>query len=633
MTPTQASVRMFWDPIDILVTIKVATIVTSQDGRYVFLVGGKYQHENVAADVPSAVISRDFGNTFSPYPISHNITLCSYTNEYYPMEKPVAAMDDSGQFIYVVGYNGLCMSNDYGDTFTFHSTNFIPVNIVTDKTGKYIVTVPNWEGSGLRLSEDYGKTWRIELSGMSVTGVSMSGNGKVILEQQQSLISKDYGHTWNSLHGCGSANSYGINENGTHIIGTCSRGTDYSAFHSFDYGVTWPKNESIPFPFSSILCDRTCDKVFASSSGNDLMFVNHSWIELSSRYETTVNFNENYPYQTLAFTDSTAKNVYRSGFGDNLIYRSFFSESVEAPTFSPTRKPTSAPTSPPTQVVEKVAPFYESKWFKEILIPIIAFIVPVIVGYFVRNKIAFRILNNFGFEYRILYSDDRSLIRLKSKEFGICLNDTESLCIRNEQDIIHVIKIDNGINQGLPQGLYDHLMDEVKVTFGIRSGRQVSFEFSEFERILLRQYLIDQKIVKPITFCLVITTYRELGYIKGFLFSLCLEKYGDEYLEFCKQGYLSKVVDAIEDDHHPNVDEEQGHSKDIEIIEKNKKEEVDDVGEINVHHQTISSSAMIEDPKGPINSTVIIHDNQVANNNSNHSNHSTIVITESIENI
>lgn len=518
MSPTPSSGRGFWVPVDSkLVDTRVNGISTSADGKYVFLTA-----------IPGASISRDGGATFTtPYDRwrgGWNISECT-TGQYRGGHDraPASVMDDTGQFIFLIGYYSLCNSADFGNTFRLTYTDTMPLTVAGDGSGRYLSYTSI---DGLYTSSDFGVTWKIVFKGMETSFPMISHNGQVFIvaiQNQGNYISKDYGSTWQPLPVESGTGPFASSYDGVHLIAVNRRFIYPSHIaYSHNAGVSWVVYSDIMIwgdPYQ-LLCNPSCTRVFAlQESGLSMSTQEGVWFLVDA-----------VGGDTMGRMNASCENIYIGN-----LYRSYFSVTAVSPTYDPTAIPTARPTVRPSSVYipKEELSFEESPGFKA-MISVISFIVPLIAGYIFRTKIAFRILQLHGFKFKLIYADDNSPVSFHNNEFGLCWAKNE-LCFQTTSRLIP-IAIDNGVNQGLVKGLYDVLVTEVNCTYAIRSGRSSPFVLSEFEVIFLRDYLLNNEVVKPVSFCCCLNTFAELGTITGVIYYLCLTKYEHEYMQFWKKN-------------------------------------------------------------------------------------------------
>ena len=133
------------------------------------------------------------------------------------------------------------------------------------------------------------------------------------------------------------------------------------------------------------------------------------------------------------------------------------SQGTFAPTYFPTLAPKSvSPTASPTAITE-------STWFTA-LYSVTSFFVSIAAGWIMREKVAFHILSNWGYDYKLMYKGSPE--QLKAGEVGFSLihskssNTDKLICKHGDKKI--TVNLDDGSNNGLPEGIYNIIMQELK---------------------------------------------------------------------------------------------------------------------------------------------------------------------------
>ena len=159
----------------------------------------------IGGSIPWIYLSSDYGKTWVPI-------LTTFNNQGYDLVK----ISSTGQYqivstISTAGQTyGLCMSSDYGNTWSFNSNLVVPIssilNISISSSGQYqTIAVFN---SGLWYSKDYGSTFHISDANTNAgwVGLTMTSTGQYQIATASSFrgtitpyllyISVNYGVNW-----------------------------------------------------------------------------------------------------------------------------------------------------------------------------------------------------------------------------------------------------------------------------------------------------------------------------------------------------------------------------------------------------------------------------------------------------
>ena len=242
------------------------------------------------------------------------------------------------------------------------------------------------------------------------------------------------------------------------------------------------------------------------------------------------------------YSVASAGDFNKDGYGDIIIgayaqgsagkaYIVYESAATASPSFTPTAAP-SAPTRVPTIIktlepTAQIQPTHsptlmtESTWFTAIS-PVASFLASLVGGYILREKIIFHILSNWGYKYKLVHEGDQDPLEPGEIGFSISHDDrfnTDRLVCKNGEKTINV-EIDNGNNNGLPEGIYKIILDELK-----QQAKLESFSFLPSEKNKILHFLLSRP---------EFLDFRELGYIKGNIYKILLDtdykkKYEDKY--------------------------------------------------------------------------------------------------------
>jgi len=156
----------------------------SSDGKYQAFVGATM----------GLRLSTNYGSSFS-------LVMSLLGGDHYCID-----MSADGKYMTVGRGPDICVSSDYGKTWTINVTAFDIKCIAMSSDGRYQIAGQSL-GGYLRLSSDYGKTWA-DVGGSQCLyfwgTVSISDDGKYILAVEPTditIISRDHGNTWSTISG------------------------------------------------------------------------------------------------------------------------------------------------------------------------------------------------------------------------------------------------------------------------------------------------------------------------------------------------------------------------------------------------------------------------------------------------
>lgn len=228
---------------------------------------------------------------------------------------------------------------------------------------------------------------------------------------------------------------------------------------------------------------------------------------------------------------------------------------ASSPTSVPTPRPTTSPTHP-TSAPVPAASWLDSIGFK-VSFGLGMSAVAMAAGWCFREKIAFYVLNNWGYKFKLLSNEDS----LQAKEIGIrFLPGSNELFAQINNREIKLIVGDRS-NVGISSVLHATLCSE------FNQQLSTSFTFLPSEEIQLRDFLFAQEFIK----------FKDLGYIRGSLYRMCLMKYKTLHKEKHENNVRSTVkafytpttitlVNSEDDDtHSPLLAADIGEVRDIPV--------------------------------------------------------------------
>jgi hypothetical protein len=195
-----------------------------------------------------------------------------------------------------------------------------------------------------------------------------------------------------------------------------------------------------------------------------------------------------------------------------------------APTVFSTLNPTIQPSislSPTFTPTVASTPITENILFTA-LMPILSLFVSVVGGWILREKIVFHILSNWGYKYKIMSEDNQKDLQPGEIGFIVTLNKSNGIdkiiCKHNDKKINAYI--DNGSNNGLPEGIYNTILEQLR-----HLNNSENFEFLPSEKNKILCFLLSHP---------EFTNFSDLGYIKGNIYQKLLnttyrQKYEDKY--------------------------------------------------------------------------------------------------------
>lgn len=257
--------------------------------------------------------------------------------------------------------------------------------------------------------------------------------------------------------------------------------------------------------------------------------------------------------------------------------------------------PTSYPTHMPTTRA-LVSPSSSAEWYDSLAIkiasPIGSFLLSVITGWILREKVAFYILDNWGHQYKLIYKN--SYVPLQNNEIGLRINENQLVCIINNQECL--LPIDDSGNSGISKLLHDTIMQALE-----NFDTSKSFTLIQSEKNQIRNYLINHKYILPKHTCLI-ASYQELGFIKGAIYKITLDQFEDEHLKTSRKEVRHEIlgpsssIDGIEiketDTKNPII----GNQVKISINKNNEN--------INVHQNMDTRWSTNRDSHGSTTSSV-----------------------------
>ena len=220
--------------------------------------------------------------------------------------------------------------------------------------------------------------------------------------------------------------------------------------------------------------------------------------------------------------------------------------SVPSISFTPTHSPTLIPTFLPTSPTFSPTLITESTWFT-ISSPVISFILSLIGGWILREKIAFHILSNWGYDFRLMCGEDNGPLQAGVIGFSLLQsghsNIDKLICKYGNKKIN--VNLDDGNNNGLPVGIYIIIMQELRKPSSINS-----FEFLTSEKNKILNFLISQKDF---------IDFKDLGIIRGNIYQTLIkteykQKFEDKY-KFLIRAKGEQNLDFSEHDTEDNIEE------------------------------------------------------------------------------
>jgi hypothetical protein len=201
----------------------------------------------------------------------------------------------------------------------------------------------------------------------------------------------------------------------------------------------------------------------------------------------------------------------------------------DQPSMQPTTRPTPHPTPYPSQSEEIINGAGSASQGGITSTPAFqygtsaaSFILTAIGTWLLRVKIAFYIIEQWGYSYRFIYHKF-SQNSLSNNEIGLRLNDSNELVfiVKNQE---YYMPVDENNIKGIPHDLHDIITKELKYP----TEGQVFFLVSP-EKNQLRNFLITQKYVSTTKTCYVLEGYTDLGYIKGTFYHLFLDQFREDH--------------------------------------------------------------------------------------------------------
>lgn len=274
------------------------TFITNGDyGKIAVSYTGQYQIYN--PDNGSGVyVSNDYGKTWTFVAISGNTSIhCNVSS--------------TGKYMLVMGRTALYLSSNYGVSFTSILTGFITNNFNNCfMSGDAKIIYCSSRGTGLYRSIDYGTTFQLILvdatSSFYDRTVMCSNNGQyVVLGGFQSLgggqmrVSNDYGNTFRTL--ATSVDAYGLAMSANGQFQYINYGS--VNYRSEDYGQTFSSIATAPLSISAD--GRIC----VSISGNNLL--------ISKDYGAT--YTAIFDYTTITSFFNSLTFIQISGDGNRIV--------------------------------------------------------------------------------------------------------------------------------------------------------------------------------------------------------------------------------------------------------------------------------------------------------------------------
>jgi hypothetical protein len=182
------------------------------------------------------------------------------------------------------------------------------------------------------------------------------------------------------------------------------------------------------------------------------------------------------------------------------------------PTTTPTFIKTLIPIPTPlhkTSTLDDINNIISGRVF-QIIFPIVSFFSSLVAGWFLRNKIAFYVLNNWGYSCKLIYNDDSKCTEsydLQIDEVGLRLESNKLFCTVKSKNI--AIEVNNGNNAGISSGLYEIIAQE------LTKQSSKPFTLIQSEKNQIRDFLLSHGFVST----------RDLGCIRGTVYNICLNNY------------------------------------------------------------------------------------------------------------
>jgi hypothetical protein len=169
----------------------------------------------------------------------------------------------------------------------------------------------------------------------------------------------------------------------------------------------------------------------------------------------------------------------------------------------------------------------------KVLTPVFTFLIATVLVFFVRTKIAFNILKNWGHQYVFLYNNVTE--DLLQNEIGLFLSSTDQVivCFQGKQYELPV----DVTHHGISRKTYSLIFKELK--------EHNHAQLSPLDMVQIPDYLLTCKALRKKTICCYFEGFIELGYWKGLMYGYALQFFDDSYTKLVRHQDDNTIIISL----------------------------------------------------------------------------------------